>query len=93
MCVCDSWLVNRISQDSNDGYLSYLVYKLIILRGRALLFLVEAKSHVWSPEFISRKSCKHDISRYEAWILFTWLVNALQSEDELYCFWWKSKDI
>ncbi|KAJ8046121.1 hypothetical protein HOLleu_09308 [Holothuria leucospilota] len=35
-----------------------------MLRGRTLLFLVEVKGHVKSPEVKNRKHCKHDISRY-----------------------------
>ncbi|KAJ8044390.1 hypothetical protein HOLleu_07124 [Holothuria leucospilota] len=43
-------LVNTISQDSNDRHFSYLVYRFVMLRGRTLLFLVEVKGHLRSPE-------------------------------------------
>ncbi|KAJ8042774.1 hypothetical protein HOLleu_09630 [Holothuria leucospilota] len=43
-------LVNTISQDSNDRHFSYLVYRLVMLRGRILLFLVKVKGHLRSPE-------------------------------------------
>ncbi|KAJ8027535.1 hypothetical protein HOLleu_32702 [Holothuria leucospilota] len=35
-----------------------------MLRGRTLLFLVEVKGHLRSPEVKRRKPRKHDISRY-----------------------------
>ncbi|KAJ8020183.1 hypothetical protein HOLleu_39706 [Holothuria leucospilota] len=35
-----------------------------MLRGRTLLFLVEVKGHLRSPEVKNRKLCKHDISRF-----------------------------
>ncbi|KAJ8036539.1 hypothetical protein HOLleu_20546 [Holothuria leucospilota] len=34
-----------------------------MLRGRTLLFLVEVKGHLRSPEVKNQKLCKHDISR------------------------------
>ena len=43
------WLA-MISQDSNYGNFSYLVYRFAMFRGRTLLFLVEVKGHLRSPE-------------------------------------------
>ncbi|KAJ8044527.1 hypothetical protein HOLleu_07304 [Holothuria leucospilota] len=43
-------LVNTVSQDGSDRHFSYLVYRFIMLRGRTLLFLVEVKGHLRSPE-------------------------------------------
>ena len=61
VCVCDAWLVNTISQDSNDRHFSYLVYRFVMLRGRTLLFLVKVKGHLRSPEVKTQKSCKHRV--------------------------------
>lgn len=68
MCVCFAWLVNIIFQDSNDGYFSCLIYKIIILRKRALWSKI--KGNARSAKVISREHCKHDISSYKTWILF-----------------------
>ncbi|KAJ8029512.1 hypothetical protein HOLleu_28923 [Holothuria leucospilota] len=48
-------LVNTISRDSNDRHFSYLVYRFVMLRERTLLFLVEVKGHLRSPEVKLRK--------------------------------------
>lgn len=49
---------------------SHIWYSIIILRKRTLPFLVEVKGYGKSLEVIRRKLCKHNISRYEVWILF-----------------------
>ncbi|KAJ8044411.1 hypothetical protein HOLleu_07151 [Holothuria leucospilota] len=51
-----NWLVNTISQDSNDRHFSYLVHRFVMLRGRTLLFFVEVKGHLRSPEVKLRKT-------------------------------------
>ena len=52
MCVCAfvTLLVIAISQDRNGRQFSYLVYSFVMLRGRTLLFLVEVRGHLRSPE-------------------------------------------
>ena len=60
---CRKLLVNTISQDSNDRHFSYLVYRFVMLKGRTLLFLVEVKGHLRSPEVKDWKPCNCNISR------------------------------
>ena len=66
VCVFVTKLVIAISQDSLDRRFSYLVCGFFMLRGRTLLFLVEVRGHLRSPEVNLRKprkmACKHDIS-------------------------------
>lgn len=61
--VSDAWLVNTIYHESNHGYFSYHVYRIPQLRETSLLFLVDVKEHIWSPEVINRKHFKRDISK------------------------------
>lgn len=73
-CICrfvsDAYHVNAISHDSNDEYFVYLVYRLVTLRERTLLFLIEFHGHSRSPGVKNSKQCKHDISSKEALMLF-----------------------
>ena len=62
MCVCVcvfvTLLVIAISQVRNNPHFSYLVYRLVMLRGRTLLFLVEVKGHLRSLEIKLQKPRK-----------------------------------
>ena len=62
------WLVNMISQDSNDRPFSYLAYRFVMLRRRSLLFLAKVKGHLRSLALKLRKCRKwivNTISRTE----------------------------
>lgn len=49
-------LVNAISQDSNNGHFSHLLYNFIILGEIVLLFTVEVGSHLRLLEVKNRKA-------------------------------------
>ena len=51
-------LVNAISSGTDDRHFSYLVYRFVMSRGRTLLFLVEVRGHLRSPEIKLRKPHK-----------------------------------
>ena len=51
-------LVIAISQGRNDQHFSYLVYRFFMSGGSALLFLVEVKGHLRSPEIKLQKPRK-----------------------------------
>ena len=63
VCVFVTKLVIAISQGRNGRRFSYLVCGFIMLRGRTLLFLVEVKGHLRSPEVKVVNPCNRDISR------------------------------
>ena len=61
-------IVNTISQEEKVGWISYFACRLPIFIRWSLLFVVEVKGHLRSPEVRVWKHHKHDISRREAWM-------------------------
>ena len=63
--VCDTKLVNMISQDRKHGYFSYLVCWFVILGTWTLLLLVEVKGHprVWGQHRSNTENLVNTISQ------------------------------
>ena len=49
------------------GQISYLVCRCTLLKTRRLLFFMDVKGHLGSTGVKLWKTCKHDMSRREAW--------------------------
>ena len=62
-------LVNTISWDRDDRHFSYLGYRFVMSRGRTLLFLVEVRGHLRSPEV-------------KLWKPHKWLVNPMSQDSD-----------
>ena len=90
VCVCDTLLINTISQEGKLRQFSNLVHRCPLLRRRTLLFLVGVKGHLRSGGSNAENPRYLKLGNLDQ--VHTWCVGALWWEIP-YRFGWRSKVI